>query len=138
MQTFLICPDYYTSHCHLDKSRLGNQIYREGLTLLSGGWPNHPASKAWKNHKYQLAKYLLAGVDAMEWRNWYKKETIDKWRSFFSEKLNQFPVCEPPTWVFDSNFLAAHRSNLLRKDKVWYGQFGWTEPDNLPYVWPVS
>jgi hypothetical protein len=31
----------------------------------------------------------------------------------------------------------SHRSNLLRKDPQWYGQFGWTVPDDLPYVWPV-
>lgn len=42
-----------------------------------------------------------------------------------------------PTWLGNEDFHAAHRSNLLRKDHVWYGIFGWTEPDDLPYVWPV-
>ena len=32
---------------------------------------------------------------------------------------------------------ASHRSNLLRKDPEHYMQFGWTEPPDLPYVWPV-
>lgn len=35
------------------------------------------------------------------------------------------------------DFHASHRSNLLRKDPVWYSQFNWTEPNNLPYVWPI-
>lgn len=32
---------------------------------------------------------------------------------------------------------ASHRSNLLRKEPEYYTQFGWTEPPDLPYVWPV-
>ena len=32
---------------------------------------------------------------------------------------------------------ASHRSNLLRKEPAHYTQFGWTEPPDLPYVWPV-
>jgi hypothetical protein len=42
-----------------------------------------------------------------------------------------------PPWWGDPAFHASHRSNLLRKDPVWYGQFGWAEPPDLPYVWPV-
>jgi hypothetical protein len=26
---------------------------------------------------------------------------------------------------------------LLRKAPEWYGQFGWRESADLPYVWPV-
>jgi hypothetical protein len=32
---------------------------------------------------------------------------------------------------------ASHRSNLLRKDSEFYGKFGWAEPDDLPYFWPI-
>jgi len=28
-------------------------------------------------------------------------------------------------------------SNLLRKMPEHYKQFGWTEPDTLPYIWPT-
>jgi hypothetical protein len=42
-----------------------------------------------------------------------------------------------PPWFGDDKFHASHRSNLLRKDPVWYGKYGWIEPNNLPYVWPV-
>lgn len=42
-----------------------------------------------------------------------------------------------PPWLGDPAFHASHRSNLLRKDPVHYGQFGWTEGPDLPYVWPV-
>ena len=50
MQTFLPYPDFAKSARVLDPSRLGNQFYREGLTLLRGKWPNHPASKMWADH----------------------------------------------------------------------------------------
>lgn len=40
-------------------------------------------------------------------------------------------------WLGNEAFHASHRSNLLRKDPEHYKQFNWTEPNNLPYVWPV-
>jgi hypothetical protein len=42
-----------------------------------------------------------------------------------------------PSWLGDPQFHAAHRSNLLRKDPEYYGKFGWTEPDDLEYPWPL-
>lgn len=42
-----------------------------------------------------------------------------------------------PPWFGREDFHASHRSNLLRKHPDWYRQFGWYEPDDLPYVWPV-
>jgi hypothetical protein len=68
MQTFLPHPDYFESMRCLDKSRLGNQVWREGITLIRGGWPNHPASKMWRGHEYHLGLYLLAGVEALKER----------------------------------------------------------------------
>ncbi|HEY5312264.1 MAG TPA: hypothetical protein VIK18_07080, partial [Pirellulales bacterium] len=46
--------------------------------------------------------------------------------------------CQRPPWLGSRKFHASHRSNLLRKKPAWYAQFGWKEPDNLPYVWPVT
>ena len=43
-----------------------------------------------------------------------------------------------PWWIGDADLHRSHRSNLLRKDPEWYGQYGWRIPDNLPYVWPVK
>ena len=41
-----------------------------------------------------------------------------------------------PPWFGDEAFHRSHRSNLLRKEPQWYGQFGWTEPADLAYEWP--
>jgi len=61
MQTFLAYGNFDKSAQVLDPSRLGNQAYREGLTLLRGGWPNHPAHKMWMpKYRRALAEYILA------------------------------------------------------------------------------
>ena len=133
MQTFLPLPNYYESmHC-LDKSRLGNQVWREGLTLIRGGWHNHPASKMWRGHEYHLGLYLLRGIDVLCERGKYYAEVKRK----IVAEMEKFPDTGAPLWIGDSSFHASHRSNLLRKDPKWYGQFGWSEPPDLPYVWPT-
>jgi hypothetical protein len=42
-----------------------------------------------------------------------------------------------PDWFGNKEFHASHRSNLLRKDPEFYGKYGWTEPHDLPYIWPL-
>jgi hypothetical protein len=47
-----------------------------------------------------------------------------------------------PAWILDwevrQKVIDSHRSNLLRKDPVFYGQYGWNVPPDLPYFWPVK
>lgn len=135
MQTFLPLPNYLESMRCLDKSRLGNQVWREGITLIRGGWPNHPASKMWRGHEYHLGLYLLNGCIVLYERtgNFY----IEVVRKIVIE-MTKFKNTGPPVWLGDEKFHASHRSNLLRKNSVWYGQFGWTESPTLPYIWPVA
>ena len=52
-------------------------------------------------------------------------------------KFKNQKTIDPP-WLGNEKFHAAHRSNLLRKNPVWYDKFGWREPNNLPYVWPTG
>ena len=119
----------------LDKSRLGNQVWREGITLIRGGWPNHPASKMWRGHEYHLGLYLLAGLKVLRERS--GKDYIEIEQKIRTE-MKKFRNTGKPKWVGNERFHASHRSNLLRKDKEWYSQFGWNEPDDLPYVWPTK
>lgn len=135
MQTFLPLASYIQSMRCLDKSRLGNQVWREGLTLIRGGWPNHPASKMWRGHEYHLGLYLLDGCTVLYERS--GKAYLEVIRKIVLE-MAKFPNSGPPLWLGNSEFHASHRSNLLRKDPVWYGQFGWTEPNDLPYIWPKT
>ena len=135
MQTFLPYPDYKKSLECLDKSRLGNQVWREGMTLIRGGWPNHPASKMWRGHEYHLGLYMLAGLKVLKKRN---KKDYKELEQKIKDEMKKFKNTGKPKWVGDEQFHASHRSNLLRKDKVWYSQFGWTETDDLPYIWPAK
>lgn len=133
MQTFLPYPDFDKSARCLDDKRLGNQrrealIIFNTLTRGEGGWINHPAVEMWKGYENALACYF--DVNVKEWR-----------RRGFKNNMLLIPITRPivyPPWIGDETFHASHRSNLLRKNPEFYKQFGWTEPDNLPYVWPVK
>lgn len=120
----------------LDRMRLGKQRvegYQILQTLLgiSNGWKNHPAVKMWAGHEFILFRYVVDICD--EWISRGYKDTI-------KEKISKFNInsnTSIPSWLFNSNFTASHRSNLLRKFPEWYNKFGWNEPNNLPYVWPL-
>lgn len=144
MQTFLPYPSFSESAEHLDRIRLGNQR-RECKQLLSAlgqeirhgtlmkkdpskGWVNHPACKMWRGYEIALAAYNEAIIT--EWVARGYNNTMERW---------QPPeMYLTPPWLGDEAFHASHRSNLLRKDAVHYGKFGWTEGPDLEYVWPVS
>lgn len=148
MQTFLPLSDYKFSAKVLDYRRLGKQRV-ECLQLLnvnlpirypdlfpeykSRGWINHPAGKMWRGYESQLILYAMTVCE--EWiARGYKDSILPKLQEMYS-KIPEFDVT--PVWLGDKNLHASHRSNLLRKDSVYYGKFGWNEPDSLPYIWPV-
>lgn len=105
------------------------QIYM-ALTQPNHGWRHHPAVKMWRGHEAALASYGTA--ICAEWRKRGYQDTLLPW---FEERT--LPNATLPPWLGNSAFHASHRSNLLRKDAVWYGRFEWNEPNDLPYVWPV-
>lgn len=118
----------------LDNKRLGNQIYREAWTLIKGGWPNHPCSKIWANHKHALAQYCLYGLDELNKRGKY----YPKWYKIFQDYLN-YPDTGPPPITLIPIFNLSHQSNLIKKDPAYYSPiFGNNIPDNLPYVWSIN
>ena len=134
MQTFLPYADFHASMRALDPKRLGNQVYREALTLARGGWPNHPASKMWKGHEQSLCYYALAGLDVLAERGKEYPHHMDTFLSL----CDSFPNTGPPTWLGNSRLHESHQSNLLRKDPIYYGQFSWDVANDLPYWWPTN
>lgn len=142
MQTFLPYPDFTRSARCLDNRRLGKQRV-ECLQILKAlsdplyGWQNHPAVKMWRGCDWTLYGYTYHIIQ--EWRKRGFNDTCADKLIMHGNKLVLNPNLTRtiPVWLGGPNFHASHRSNLLRKDPVHYGQFGWTEPHDLPYIWPV-
>lgn len=143
MQTFLPYADFDQSAACLDNKRLGKQRLEAKQILLAlgvpvgahkpgkQGWRNHPAVRMWKGHEDALADY---GTSIC--LEWIKRGFADNlWDEFVALVAPTPP--KPPAWLGDKVLHASHRSNLLRKDSVFYGKFGWVEPTDLPYFWPV-
>jgi hypothetical protein len=144
MQTFLPYPDFQKSAFCLDRLRLGKQRVEawQILNILNGesksnGWRNHPAVLMWKGHEKSLALYGIS--ISQEWRSrGYKDVMLDRFSEYILKNKFEAGIDYYPTWFGDLRFHTAHRSNLLRKNPDHYKKFGWTEPDSLEYVWPVT
>ena len=138
MQTFLPYPSFYESLKVLDNKRLGKQRL-EAMQLVNStlkleatpnakiGWANHPARTMWRGYLDALKMYHNLAIQ--EWIIRGFKNTM---------KTYEIPeVVTLPHWIGREDVHASHRSNLIRKDPIWYGKFGWSEPSTMEYVWPV-
>lgn len=141
MQTFLPYPDFTESARCLDRQRLGKQRVEAMQllrTLLEGGsWANHPAARMWRGYEGALLTYGLEVCTVWTERG-YRDTCFEKMLELADEHGLDVSDGEDPPWLGDEAFHASHRSNLLRKYPDWYSQWGWTETDDLPYVWPVQ
>lgn len=134
MQTFLPYPSFIKSAQCLDYKRLGKQrvearqIY-DTITQNKSAWKNHPCTRMWKEYTNALALYH--NIIIQEWMDRGYKNNM----TLLEITDNKI---EMPIWLGLKGFHESHRSNLLRKDYDFYGKYGWTEPTNLPYYWPIS
>ena len=138
MNTFLPYPSFHQSARVLDRARLGKQRIecKQILRALRGetrGWANHPAARMWRGYEHALCTYAIAICD-----EWITRGYKDAQRAWFEQQLRELLRTGDPHWLGEPAFHASHRSNLLRKDPEWYGQFGWREAATLPYVWPEA
>jgi len=135
MMTFLPYSDFIKTAKCLDYRRLGKQrveawqIY-QAITNSNYGWQNHPIVNMWRGYEQALLRYGMAICEEWKSRN-YKDNMLD----LFIKNYNINKDIGNPKWINNKQFNASHRSNLLRKDKDYYGKFNWKEPDNLPYLW---
>ena len=137
MQTFLPYQSFVKSLQCLDNKRLGKQRVEamQILNVLEGkteAWKNHPAVKMWKGYEYQLSWYHDIAI--AEWINRGFKNNMKYRRAHLSDYPNN--TYNKPHWLTDE-FCESHQSNLLRKDYLYYSQYGWTVTNNLSYIWPV-
>ena len=141
MQTFLPYNNFAETAQCLDSKRLGKQRLeaRQILEILLGisspkltkMYRNHPAVKMWKGYEGALADYGY--VICQEWRiaRRYKDEQI-----YFFMSI-EIPTVYPD-WLGNERFHNSHKSNLLRKDPIFYGKYGWNVPLDLDYYWPTD
>jgi len=141
MQTFLPYPNRTLSARTLDPLRRNNQV-NEAMVILKtllglypskpsgrpGGWPHHPATKMWRGYERWLCVYAIECARAHNRQD----GRLPALRSI----RDMLPNTGKPDWWGDEAFHASHRSNLLRKNPTFYSQYGWSESDDLPYVWP--
>lgn len=132
MQVFLPYSSFEESvHC-LDPKRLGNQVYRECLTLIRGGWPHHPVSRMWALYPHALAQYALAGLEELKKRGYYYPHHFQTFNSFLQNSHNN----GLPSFIGNEEFHKSHRAALLFKNYNYYKQFKWNEKPELNYFWP--
>lgn len=132
MQTFLPYPDFEQSLRCLDKRRLLKQVVEAGQiynTLInnSKAWSNHPAVLMWKGYENALAQYhnVAYSVGISLGINWKVVKPI----------IIEGEVIIP-FWFGNEVFHNSHKSNLFRKDPIYYQAFNDIGP-SLPYFWPV-
>jgi hypothetical protein len=154
MQTFIVYRGFAKTAAALDMQRLGKQRV-ETLQILralrheTDAYANHPAVKMWAGYEEALVLYGL--IITHEWRV-VRKFADNTWGQFvdIGKDYGMFDYLRTdggsvqwsgtgfklPPWTGEDWILRSHRSNLIRKLAVHYGdQFGST-PDNMPYIWP--
>lgn len=143
VNTFLPVPDYQESAQILDYRRLGKQrvealqIVKANLGLTKG-WVNHPAAVMWRGHEASLISYGAA-MCAVWMDRGYKDNCLHQFLGHMSNLIiaeHPSVTTGNPPWLGDPAFHESHQSNLLRKDPTYYGQYGWSVDDALPYYWP--
>lgn len=104
----------------------------KGTGKIKTAWYNHPITQMWKGFELALLNY--GRIICLEWKKRGYKDSM-YWK--FLRELLFYGVEEIkyPSWLGNEKFHASMRSNLLRKNKEWYSQFGWKEKENLPYYW---
>lgn len=137
MNTFLPYPDFRESAQVLDNRRLGKQRVETLQLARAIAWEqsrfrSHPAAIMWQPYLDSLIHYGLVVCEV--WREKGFRDTV--WDSLY--KMLEGKEVVHPHWLGDERFHSAHRSNLLRKDPVFYGKYGWKESTNLPYYWPTN
>ncbi|MCS5736265.1 MSMEG_6728 family protein [Herbiconiux daphne] len=142
MQTFVPYASFAESARVLDRARLGKQRVealqlQRAITVPDYGWRNHPAAKMWRGYLPALTKYALVMTD--EWIARGHSDTVRPQALAFAPEVDALEQAELdlPPWLGDEAVHISHRSNLVRKDPVFYGPLFPGVAGDLPYVWPA-
>ncbi len=151
MQTFLPLPDFAATAAVLDPRRLGKQRVEalqvlRALTWPRYGWQHHPVVRMWRGYPEAVASYALTVC-----RAWTDLGHADTCAATVLTDLadatgtdtprTQARLAETgdlPPWLGLPELHRSHRSALLRKDPEHYRRYFPADPDDLPYLWPLS
>lgn len=149
MQTFLPYNRFNKCAYCLDRKRLFKQAVECKQILLALGvsvgankptsskaWQNHPAVRMWRGHELALAIYSTH-IARECIRRKIRTKLLAEFRDVVRRLRKPDQPARYPVWMKNWSIMASHRSNLLRKDRNWYSQFGWLVKPDQPYVWPV-
>ena len=144
VQTFLPYKSFAKSASCLDNRRLNKQLVecQQILNALlvsdTKGWVNHPATLMWKGYEVALCCYAQSCYE--EWvKRGFDSQHLSKTKiNSLSELYLKNREIKYPHWLGNKKFHQSHKSNLLRKDPIYYSQFKWDVPDDLEYIWPVK
>lgn len=133
----------------MDKRRLFKQAVESKQLLLALGvsvgahtptesraWQNHPAARMWRGHELALAIYSVHIARECVRRR-FRTNLLAEFLDAVKRLRKPGEPARYPAWMRDWSIMTSHRSNLLRKDRDWYSQFGWLVKPDLPYKWPV-
>lgn len=109
---------------------------REPITTK--GWDHHPAKVMWEGHELSLLEYQKATCD-----EWVKRGYVDTtWEKSelllepHKERLLSLGADAAPSWLGDERLHKSHRSNLVRKDPLFYKKMFPDVDGSLEYFWP--
>ena len=147
MQTFLPFTSFKKSASVLDMRRLGKQRV-ETLQILNclidpqskRGWRNHPAVKMWEGHEGVLLDYGIS--ICKEWiERGYKDTCLEKMKAVWEKNVSKdqrLLKSQIPNWLGTEILHLSHKSNLLRKDELYYSKWFSNIRNDIPYYWPVA
>lgn len=141
MNTFIPCAEYDEGFRILDTKRLGKQRLEvlQVVRHLVGvdpefPWHSHPCTRMWRGHAHELARYGLAAC--AEWvKRGYMDSIGDRLAKILEWHSRDHYDFRRPEWSVDPRTHIAHRSNLIRKDRAFYGRWWPDVPADFPYVW---
>lgn len=141
MQTFLSYQSFRKSADSLDTKRLGKQRVEvlqlaQCIAYDQSGWRNHPATRMWRPYLDCLLHYGIVCCNVWQAKGF--KDTVGLQLQMmlevpYDEGMKNVAI---PPWLGSRKLHSSHRSNLLRKDPVFYGSFGWKENPYQDYFWP--
>jgi hypothetical protein len=140
MQTFLPYRDFASSAHVLDNKRLGKQrvetLQIMKALVLNEGWINHPVTRMWRGYEFVLMSYQEVICDEWAINRGFNDTCLEKTQALFMQLPDERRLPKVPPWMGLKKFHSAHRANLLLKDPIHYGRFGWKEKPVKGYYYP--